>query len=247
MIDTHCHLDLYPNYLDVLAEIERKGVYTIAVTNTPSVFRRCSDIVSGAHFVRVALGLHPELATDRESELDLLAELLPTTRYVGEVGLDFVRRDSATRATQRRVFNVILERCAASGDKVLTVHSRRAAVDVVAMIGHDFPGTVILHWFSGPSSALDRAVTHGYYFSVNSAMLASEAGRRSVSVLPRSRVLTETDGPFTAAHGRPARPGDISDVIAGLAQLWNLDSTRTADQVYNNFKVALTRIPAPGY
>lgn len=93
MVDAHCHLDLYPDYAAILAEIERDGVYTIAVTNAPSVFRRCVEIARRPRFVRVALGLHPELAAARERELDLLPDLLATTRYVGEVGLDYVTQD----------------------------------------------------------------------------------------------------------------------------------------------------------
>ena len=90
LIDTHCHVDLYPDYPAVLDEIERGGIYTIAVTNAPSVFRRCVEMTRATRSVRVAVGLHPELAAARERELDLLQDLLPTTRYVGEVGLDYV-------------------------------------------------------------------------------------------------------------------------------------------------------------
>ncbi len=243
MVDTHCHVDLYPDYPAVLDEIESSHIYTIAVTNTPSVFRRCVEIARGARFVRVALGLHPELAAARERELNLLQEFLSETRYIGEVGLDYVTQDASERAAQQRVFGAILERCASSGDKVLSVHSRRAAADVVEMIGPGYPGTVILHWFSGSASVLDRAVGHGCFFSVNSAMLASASGRRMVSALPPARVLTETDGPFVMVHGRPARPPDIADVIAGLAQLWQLNPATTLRRIHENFRRALLREP----
>ncbi len=244
MLDTHCHVDLYPDYPAILDEIERSGIYTIAVTNAPSVFRRCVELTRGARFVRVALGLHPELAAARERELNLLQEFLPLTRYIGEVGLDFVTRDATERAAQQRVFGAVLERCASFGDKVLSVHSRRAAADVVAMIGPSYPGTVILHWFSGPRSVLDRALAHGCYFSVNPAMLASAAGRRVVSSLPPERVLTETDGPFVLVRGRPARPSDVAGVVTDLARLWGLDSASAARRIYDNFRQALARDPA---
>lgn len=65
LVDTHCHLDLYPDHGTVLAESERAGIYTIAVTNTPSVFRRSAMLTRNARFVRTALGLHSEHARAR--------------------------------------------------------------------------------------------------------------------------------------------------------------------------------------
>ena len=38
--------------------------------------------------MQTALGLHPQLAHERKSELPLFDELLPQTEYVGEIGLD---------------------------------------------------------------------------------------------------------------------------------------------------------------
>lgn len=75
-------------------------------------------------------------------------------------------------------------------------------------------------------------------------MLASASGRRIVSALPPERVLTETDGPFVIVRGRPARPANIADVLAGLAQLWQLEPTTTARHIHDNFRLALTRDPA---
>ena len=68
LIDTHCHLDLYPDPAAILAECERQGIYTIAVTNTPAAFPACRAMVEKSRYVRAALGLHPELAVARERE-----------------------------------------------------------------------------------------------------------------------------------------------------------------------------------
>jgi TatD DNase family protein len=240
LVDTHCHLDLYPDYQTVLEEIEYQGIRTIAVTNTPSVFRQSANLTRRSWFVETALGLHPELAACRETELALFDELLPMTRFVGEIGLDYSTSDSCNQAAQRRVFRILLDRCALASDKILTVHSRRAEVDVLSMIGEKYPGTVILHWFSGSLKILEQAVSCGYYFSVNTAMAKSITGQRVISNLPRDRVLTETDGPFVQVGRRPARPRDIGSVINSLAQIWDLDSLSTAQIVQDNFNRILT-------
>jgi TatD DNase family protein len=242
LIDTHCHVDLYPDYTEVIEETERAQVYTIAVTNTPSVFRHCSALTEGKRFIRTALGLHPQLVRERHQEMGLMLDLLGETKYIGEVGLDFVTQDDRERALQQQVFAKILERCAESGDKVLTIHSRRAAAEVVDMIGQSYSGKIILHWYSGPPKVLEKALSYGYYISINTSMIGSAKGRQIVMEIPRDRLLTESDGPFVKVSGRPARPRDMGSVIEGLAGMWDVEETQAAVTVYNNFRSMLKQV-----
>lgn len=242
LVDTHCHVDLYSDYTEVIEETERAQVYTIAVTNTPSVFRHCLALTKGKRFIRTALGLHPQLVRDRHQEMDLMLELLGETKYIGEVGLDFVTQDHRERALQQQVFAKILERCAEFGDKVLTIHSRRAAAEVVDMIGHSYTGKIILHWYSGSPKVLQKALAYGYYISINTSMIGSVKGRQVVMEIPRDRLLTESDGPFVKVGGRAARPCDIGSVIEGLADMWDVDNTQAAATVYENFRSMLKQI-----
>ncbi len=236
LVDTHCHLDLYPNYAEVIAAVERDEIYTVAVTNTPSVFRACQRLTQSTRFIRTAVGLHPELVMQRFHELPLLMELLVETRYVGEIGLDFVTRDEADRTRQRHVFYAILDQCASLGGKILTIHSRRAATEVVDMIGNDYPGKVILHWFSGSIGELRTAITNGYYFSVNPAMIKSSKGRALITEIPQDRLLTETDGPFVEVDGQPCRPHDVALVTKYLATAWSVVPQAASDILYQNFR-----------
>lgn len=240
LVDTHCHVDLYPDYVELIEEIERAQIYTIAVTNTPSVFRRCVSLTRGKRFIRTALGLHPQLVKQRHSELDLMLGMLSETRYIGEIGLDFETRDERERALQQKIFTNILERCADFPDKVLTVHSRRAAAEVVNLIGGDYPCKVILHWFSGSRRELDIAISRGFYFSVNPAMISNTKGRQIVAAIPRDKLLTESDGPFVTVDGRPARPHDVGLVVRGLAELDNCSTSQVAGMLQDNFRTILT-------
>lgn len=236
LLDAHCHLDLYPDFNGVLASIEAERIATIAVTNAPSVYRKCVELTAHNRFVRVAAGLHPQLVAERAHELPLLLELIRETTYIGEVGLDFTEADAANRAAQRRVFEQILTACAATGDRVLSVHSRRAAADVVEMIGDHFRGSVILHWFSGPAGVLAKAIAAGLMFSVNPAMILSEQGRKLIGKIPRDRILTESDGPFVTVRGRPAEPADVGLVVRYLASEWSVDERAARTQITANFK-----------
>lgn len=241
LVDTHCHVDLYPDYDSVIEESERVGVYTIAVTNTPSVFPRMQELVAERRYLRAALGLHPELAVARQTELDLFRHLLPQTRYVGEVGLDYARGTASDRVVQRHVFGEILAACSSARErKIVTVHSRRAADDVVDAIGACFPARVILHWYTGSVSTLERAVANGCYVSANLAMASSTSGKRIIAAVPLDRLLTETDGPFiSSGSGVGMRPTDIPVTLKVLADARAEAPEQLRDAIYRNFRTLL--------
>jgi TatD DNase family protein len=238
-IDFHCHLDLYPDFPANIEACEKAGIATLAVTTTPKAFVRNEELTRSTRHVRAALGLHPQLVADRADELALFEELLPRTRYVGEVGLDAGRQHYSSFDKQVEVFTAILRLCARAGDKILSVHSVRCARHVLDLVQEHLPtnrGRVVLHWFSGSSSELRRAVDLGCYFSVNSAMLASAPGRKTASTIPLERLLTETDGPFNQMDGAVVRPQDTIALTSSLAQLLSCSGEELRVRLVSNLR-----------
>jgi TatD DNase family protein len=179
---------------------------------------------------------------EREAEIALWETYLPEARYVGEVGLDASPRYYGSFDRQRKVFARVLQVCAESGDKVLTVHSLRAATQVLAMIEAHLPperGRVVLHWFTGSGSEARRAVELGCYFSVNAEMGHTPHGRALLRKLPLDRLLTETDGPFTRIEGRAARPADAQAALEALAQARGTGVEIIAAAVWANLSALL--------
>ena len=241
--DTHCHVDLFSNPPEIVRQAEAARVYTIAVTTTPSCFAETERLVAGSKYVRAALGLHPELAAERVHELPFFFTALPRTRYVGEVGLDYTIADESVRRAQRRILTEIIAACDAAGDKILTVHSRRAANDVVDSFDARFRGTYILHWYSGALRTLRRALTNGAYVSVNLAMLRSDRGRAIVGEVPRERVLIESDGPFVSATVSPRTAGEVPagpehahEVARLLSSFWGDSRDAAVESLHANFR-----------
>ena len=235
LVDAHCHLDLYPDLSSLIVEVERQRIHTIAVTNAPSVFSRCRESVASTNLIYPAVGLHPELVESHSHELPMLLDFLSEVAFVGEIGLDYQTNDESLRERQRSVFTSILERCADTAPKVITVHSRRASADVLSIVGEQYPATVILHWFSGGLKEVDTAIERGLYFSVNPAMVRSKKGQTLIARMRRDRVLTETDGPFVTVGKRPARPVDVTPVVGHLADVWNCSADEAGDIVMANF------------
>lgn len=221
MIDFHCHLDLYPDPQAVVRECVTRGLHVLSVTTTPSAWPGTAAMARDSKRIRTALGLHPQIAHERKGELALFERLLPEVRYVGEIGLDGAPEYKSHWQDQLTVFTHILDMCARSGGRVLTIHSRRAASPVLAALeGQPGAGTSILHWFSGTQRELARADRLGCWFSVGPAMLSGDKGRALAAKMPRDRVLTESDGPFAQLEGRAALPWDAERAVESLAEIW---------------------------
>jgi TatD DNase family protein len=234
-IDAHCHIDLYDRPQEIVAEAEHGHIYTIAVTNAPSVFAHTENLCAMTKYVRPALGLHPELVSTHAGEIDLFRSILSRTKYVGEIGLDYTTPDEKVRQLQRSVFSSVVACVNEHADKILTVHSRRAARDVIACL-QGIKAKVILHWFSGTKKDADRAALAGFYFSINLAMLRSDRGRALVMGIPKEQLLTETDGPFVQHGTEQASPAHIAHTILGLADLWAEPPEQVQARVFQTFR-----------
>lgn len=222
LLDFHCHLDLYREHEAIYQKCRREQVEILAVTTTPRAWKKNLELAAGASNIRVALGLHPQLVAEGVEELPLFKKHLFEAKYVGEVGLDASPKFYKSFDKQKKAFEGVLRACSEQGSKILSLHSVRCTGEVMKMLEAFLPqdrGTAVFHWFTGSSSEARRAAQLGCYFSINSEMLKSEARRDLVASLPRERILTETDGPFTMTEGRPSSPLDVAITINALASL----------------------------
>lgn len=237
MIDFHCHLDLYPDPKAVRDECVKRGIYLLSVTTTPSAWEGTAALANQTSRIRTGLGLHPQLAHERQSELPLFDRFLPDTRYVGEIGLDGSPEFRPYWKSQLKVFEHALNQCQRTGGRIMSLHSRRAASAVLDML-ETYPGagTPVLHWYSGTFAELERAVTLGCWFSVGPAMLSGQRGRTLAARMPRDRVLTETDGPFAHLNGQPLMPWHVEAALQRLSDAWSLPTNEVRATVQRNLR-----------
>ena len=246
MIDFHCHLDLYPKPFEIAAACRANNVYVLSVTTTPSAWPVSASLSKSGDRIRVALGLHPQIAHERLSELGLFDELVLQARYVGEIGLDGSPEYRAHLQDQLKAFDHILRSCKIAGGRILSIHSRHAAAAVLERLrSNPDAGTPILHWFSGSKRHLDDAIEFGCWFSVGPAMLRSERGKALVASMPPDRVLTESDGPFAKVDGRPATPMDVPLAVQELAELWKMNATAVEERLQSNLRTLVS--PSPNF
>jgi len=235
--DFHCHVDLFPDPEAAIAACARARIVTLAVTTTPKAWTQNRRWTDGSRYVHAAVGLHPELAVERQAETALLEQLIVQSCFVGEVGLDGSPQHRNTLPVQRDVFIRALSAAQRAGRRVVSIHSRRAAKEVLACLSeHTTPARVlpILHWFTDSASLARRALEVGCYFSVNHRMLTSDSGVGLVRALPVDRLLTETDSPFTEKQGRKSEPADVVDTVQQLAAVRGVSAPEMRDGVAAN-------------
>lgn len=224
MIDLHCHLDLFPQPAEIVAQAAVRNSFVLSVTTTPSAWPGTSALAREYLTIETALGLHPQLAKERFRELELFDKYLVETSWVGEVGLDGSPEYRGFWTEQLQAIEYILGACESAGGRIMSVHSRRAAAPMIESLRR-FPdaGVPVLHWFSGTQKELDQAIRQGCWFSVGLPMVIAKKGREIISRIPRNRLLTETDGPFAETNGTPACPWHVGLVEHALSDLWCID------------------------
>lgn len=238
--DTHVHLDLYKDLENTVKSIKEYNAYTIAVTNLPILYEKALRNIPNSKYIRIALGLHPELIHKFPDQKELFFKKLKEARYIGEIGLDFSKEYIKYKDLQIDFFKKCIKECDNIGSKILSIHSRYAAAEVINIIGPNFNGKVILHWYSGTKTSLKLAIENGYYFSINPEMLKTAKGRDIIIKIPINRILIESDGPFTKKMQTRYDASFIEEVIYGIALIRKIEEYEINQILKMNFKELLS-------
>lgn len=236
-VDFHCHLDLYPSMEEAYAKCGASGCETLAVTTTPKAFPKNQLLAREFDNIHVALGLHPQAVASRAFEVSELEAQIKSTQFIGEIGLDAGRAHYSSFVDQKVIFSRILRACVRYGEKTLSIHSVRCAKHVLDEIERSEVYrncNIVLHWFSASKSEIRRAIELGCLFSANNALLNSPPGGRLLSLVPRTSILTETDGPFIAVRGEPVRPGMVDETLDILARQYSVSPSEAKIIIFEN-------------
>jgi TatD DNase family protein len=237
IIDTHCHIDMYPNPIQVLNECEKRGVTVISMTSLPSHFELGYNHFIDKKKARQALGFHPLIIKNYDkTEILKFENLINKTSYIGEIGLDFSREGIGTKDLQIQIFTKILSIIKNNNSrKIISLHSRGAEKEVLSHLIENNIKYAIFHWYSGNVGLIENILKAGYYFSVNTSMIKSKKGNDIISRIPLNRILIESDGPYIDNKGKPIYPYDLIEVYNYLAKKSNLSVYETISLIKNNF------------
>ncbi len=234
LIDTHFHLDFYKNHKEIYNDINKLHQYTLCMTNSPEVYEECQKLYFNTKYLKFALGFNPKSNNSKES-FQMFINRFKGAMYIGEVGLDFSRQYKNVINEQIRYFDKIVEMCS-STNKVLSVHTKNAEDKIIEIVKKHKPKKCIIHWFTGNEEQLKELIDLGCYFSINANMIFQN--NTKLYLIPKDKLLIESDGPFTKVHGKKYEPKFLKEQYEIISNFFGEENLR--EIVYKNFKTILT-------
>lgn len=249
LVDSHCHLD-FPDFAgeldDVLARARDAGIsHMVTICTHLSKFEAVRAIAERYENVFCSVGIHPhEAGSEREVSVAELVELAahPKVVGIGETGLDFYYEHSP-RDVQERQFRTHV-RAARETGLPLIVHTREADDETVRVMheeyaaGGPFPG--LIHCFSGGRRLAEQALEMGFYISFSGIVTFKKAEelREVAAMVPRDRLLVETDSPYLAPapnRGKRNEPAFTAFTAATVAECQGAGRDEIAEATTANF------------
>lgn len=238
LIDFHFHLDYYEDYRNKYEYINKNFIYTLCMTNMPELYEYNTSIFKVTKYIKFALGFNPQLAGSEKFNKRIFNKYLDTTKYVGEVGLDYSREHISSKSKQREIFEYICS-VVSGKDKIMSIHSRSAEEDVLSILVKNNIKYAVFHWYTGNLDTLKKIIRRGYYISVNSSMMKTKKGLEIIQSIPLDRILVESDGPFTKVGNKVSEPENLYLTYKKLSEILGLNSQ---ELVYKNLNELLNRI-----
>ena len=226
--------------VDVLVDalLEDSVSFIVNIGTSPETSRLAIKQAKRHENMYTAIGIHPSdtrFLLDIDSELaDIEALILdPENKCVclGEIGLDY-HYDGTDKEKQMQYF----ERQMLLAEKLslpVSIHDREAHGDVMEVIRRHPNVKGILHSFSGSPEMAEELVKLGYYISFSGTLTFTNARkpREVAAVLPKDKVLIETDCPYLTPHphrGKINHSGYLSYTNACLAGIWGISEEECA-------------------
>ena len=248
LIDSHCHLDYFPDELDaLLTRAAEAGVGELVTIGTTMDQSRAIQAVAEAHpTVWCTVGVHPQNAdkapVPTSEAIAALADH-PKVIGIGESGLDYFY-DTAPKEVQQASFRAHIRAARLAGIP-LCIHARDADADIAAILreereegGHyDF----LLHCFSSGRGLAEAAIAMDGYLSFSGILTfpKSTENRAIAADVPADRILVETDSPYLAPvpyRGKRNEPSYVAKTAAVLAEVRGLDPASLAELTTANFR-----------
>ena len=255
LVDSHCHLD-FPDFAGdlpgVISRAKAAGVgrmVTIATrVGKADTYRQIAEAHSEVFFT---VGTHPHNAAE---EPDVAAAaIVHAVQHarcvaVGEAGLDF-HYDKSPRVIQERVFRTHIRAAQESG-LPLVIHARNADAEMIRILEEESGRgrfDAVLHCFSSGRRLAEVGIELGFYISFSGILTFRNSEEIRVvarEVVPRDRLLVETDAPYLAPvphRGKRNEPAYVAHTARVLADTVGVSPEDLAAITTDNFDRLFTK------
>ena len=238
MIDSHCHLTnaRFSDDVDaVLTRASEAGVSACITigTGVDDAIRARGLALRHRGVVFATAGLDPFSSHAAggafDAAFDALAGVLAEGGFValGEVGLDY-HYDLDPHPVQAERFERQLD-LAARLDLPVVIHVREAHRDMAALLAAHPRNRGLIHSFTGGPAEAERYLANGWHLAFNGVITFKNADevRVAARVVPRDRILVETDSPYLAPspkRGARCEPAFVAHTLRALADVREEDA-----------------------
>ena len=260
VIDSHCHIDMRGQDEEALSPVQAaSSAGSVNVTGIVQVGCSIRDLATAVAMAEAnpsivaAIGIHPNEAPRLAARGELDAALATVeelaagsdrVRGIGETGLDHFRtREAEGWVVQEQSFRAHIDIARRLG-RALVIHDRDSHEDVIRILldekaGAGLPEVVVFHCFSGDAAMAEIAAEHGWYVSFAGTVTFTNARdlHAAALVVPRERILVETDAPFltpTPHRGRVNASYLVPLTVRRLAELRGDALEQLCDDIHAN-------------
>ncbi len=248
LVDAHAHLNdesLFDKAAELVDAYRAKGVGLVinGGYDLPSSQRgkELAERFSDCYFT---VGMHPHdsrLADENMYDAFKTLASHPKAVAIGEIGLDY-HYDLSPRDVQAREFVRQLE-LADSLKLPVVIHLREAYEDFNRLLKDNrryVNNGILLHCYSGSAElAAEVYNEYGAYYSFGGALTFSKHKDKVLAVIPRDRLLLETDCPYMTPvplRGTPNSPANLPLIRDKMAELTGLQPSEIEEMTTENAK-----------
>ena len=247
MIDSHCHLDhepLYVNLDEILSRSKTTGIdKLLTICTTISSYKNILKIVEFDPIIYGTFGIHPHESAKDIVTKNIIKKNISINKKiigVGETGLDFYYNNS-NKESQILSFKKHIE-ASIELQIPLIVHSRsaeRETYEILKMYKDDNL-KILMHCFTGSTNFANNLIKLNAFFSASGIITFKNSLnlQKTFSEIPLDRILIETDSPFLAPEtmrGKKNEPSFIKFTLEKLAEIKKIKLSEADKITSKNF------------
>ncbi len=245
MIDTHCHLDFYPEEeLSRIIENAFNSNITALITVGCDIERsnRCIEIAKKYKSIYATCGIHPnEWESVTDENLETLEKLIEENKDsivgIGESGLDYYQieripgwKEQEAYIKKQQQKSLEFQGCLSKKyNKPLIIHNRSSSLDILQFLKTEQYSKIVLHCFSENEDFLEQVLDNEmvyFSFAGNVTYNSMKHLENCIKKIPLNRLMIETDSPFLTPREVEAKqnePQHITQVVSKISNILSID------------------------
>lgn len=241
--DTHCHLCCSPlleKANEIINECTKQEVLINNVGVDVETSKICIEQANKYENCYAIVGVHPSEVNDIDSQIIEIKRLCENKKVVaiGETGLDYHYKPFEK---QKQIDSFIKHiNLAREVNLPLVVHTRDASDDTYKILKENTKNQkVLIHCFSGDKEELLNYLSLGCYISISGIITfkKSETLREIVKLIPKDKIVIETDSPYLAPvpfRGKECMPYYVKETFNTIQKILNVEYNTLTNIIYNN-------------